>query len=324
MYGPEERGRSLAVATFAPYLGPAIGPVIGGVMTQHTKWQWLFWVLSIFDAFVVLVAFFALRETYEPILRRRMLNDEKNRDQGYVGKCLNALNRLKGNIGRPVYLLCRRPVVQVFSLLMGLNFGVYCITLSTFAVLWMDQYHQTAFISSLHYIAIAVGSTLASQVGGHLTDSIWRRLRERAGGRVTPEYRVPMMVPGILLMPIGLVWYGWSAERQTHWIVVDVGVTIFVVGSFMWAQAMLAYLLDEFVKHAASANAASRGLSYLLGFVFPIFAPQLYRKLGYGWGNSLLALLIVMLGWPTPIILWKFGSRLRAIGGGSEHIGQRM
>lgn len=322
MYGPEERGRSLAVATFAPYFGPAIGPVIGGVMTQHTGWQWLFWVLSIFDAFVLLVAFFTLRETYEPILRRRLLNDEGNRDKGFVRKCLKALNRLKGNIGRPVSLLCRRPIVQVFSLLMGLSFGVYSITLSTFAVLWMDQYRQSAFISSLHYIAIAVGCTIATQGGGRLTDFIWQRLRERAGGSVTPEYRVPMMVPGVFLMPVGLVWYGWSAERHTHWIVVDLGVTIFVVGSFMWAQAMIAYLLDEFVKHAASANAASRCLSYLLGFIFPIFAPHLYQELGYGWGNTLLALLVVILGWPTPVILWMFGSPLRAIGRDSEHVSQ--
>ncbi|KIW16879.1 hypothetical protein PV08_04069 [Exophiala spinifera] len=319
MYPPEERGRSLAIATFAPYLGPALGPVLGGVMTQHTKWQWLFWVLSIFDAFVVLVAFFTLHETYEPILRRKQDKKEVG-DQGFVNKSLDAVRRLKNNIGTPVSLLCRRPIVQVFSLLMGLSFGVYCITLSTFAVLWVDQYHQSVFISSLHYIAIAVGATLGSQTGGYLTDFIWRRLREKAGGNVTPEYRVPMMVPGVLLMPIGLLLYGWAAESKTHWTVVDLGVVVFVMRSLVWVQATMAYLLDEFVKHAASANAASRGMSYLLGFVFPIFAPQLYQKLGYGWGNSLLALLVVTLGWPMPMILWKFGARLRAISWGSEHV----
>jgi len=64
---------SLAVVTFAPYLGPALGPIFGGLMPQHASWHWLFRVLSIFDAAVVLVALFVLRETSAPVLRRRHL-----------------------------------------------------------------------------------------------------------------------------------------------------------------------------------------------------------------------------------------------------------
>lgn len=324
MYGPEKRGISLAIATFAPYLGPALGPIIGGVMAQHATWHWLFWVLSIFDAAVVLVALLVLRETYAPVLRRRHLGpprantraDETNMPTA----SLTPLRRLRTNMSRPFALLCKRPIVQLLGLLLGLNFGVYCVTLSTFAELWIDRYHESALTSSLHYIAIAVGCTIASQGGGRLIDWTWKRLRQKASGAVAPEYRIPVMVPGVVLMPVGLVWYGWSAQEHMSWVMVDAGVVLFTLGSFLSSQALLAYLLDEFVKHAASANAASRVLSYVLGFTFPIFAPQLYIKLGYGWGNTLLALILVVFGWPAPIILWKYGERLRAMRRGPEDV----
>jgi hypothetical protein len=51
-------------------------------------------------------------------------------------------------------------------------------------------------------------------------------------------------------------------------------------------------------------------LRSLAGFGFPLFAPYMYAKLHYGWGNSLLALWRLDLGWPAPILLWKFGERV--------------
>lgn len=96
-------------------------------------------------------------------------------------------------------------------------------------------------------------------------------------------------------------------------MVVDTGAVIYICGSFLISQGMLAYLLDE-VEYAASANAAARMLSNICGFAFPIFAPQMYDKLGYGWGNSLLAFIFIALGVPTPLLLWIWGSKLRALG----------
>ena len=48
---PEERGKSLSLYTFIPLLGPTVGPIIGGVISQHSTWRWSFWSTSAFDAF---------------------------------------------------------------------------------------------------------------------------------------------------------------------------------------------------------------------------------------------------------------------------------
>jgi hypothetical protein len=87
------------------------------------------------------------------------------------------------------------------------------------------------------------------------------------------------------------------------WIVTDVGAAILSGGVVMSSNSMIAYLIDEFGDHAASANAASRIPSNVMGFTFPLFAPQLYNQLGLGWGNSILAIFCIAIGWPAPFPL---------------------
>ncbi|KAI7109880.1 hypothetical protein KC324_g20168, partial [Hortaea werneckii] len=43
----------------------------------------------------------------------------------------------------------------------------------------------------------------------------------------------------------------------------------------------------------------------------PLFAPYMYRALGYGWGNSVLGFLGIAVGFPAPLILWWYGESLR-------------
>lgn len=320
MYRAEHRGKSLAIATFIPYLGPAIGPILGGVISQNLRWEWSFWILSLLEAAITMAGLLLFIETYTPTLLRRKAAAQRYDASLAPSKVVKVhvfyrdlSERLKPSILRPILLLIKRPVIQVVSLIVSLNFGVYCLMLSTYASLWTDRYGESETISSLNYIAIAIGTTIASQAGGYFMDWIYRKLRTRNKGQASPEYRAPFMVPGVMLVPIGLFWYGWSADKSMSWVMVDAGAAIYTCGSFIITQGMLAYLLDE-IEHAASANAASRMLSNICGFAFPIFAPQMYNRLGYGWGNSLLGFVFIALGVPTPLFLWIWGSKLRALG----------
>jgi hypothetical protein len=70
------------------------------------------------------------------------------------------------------------------------------------------------------------------------------------------------------------------------------------------------YLVDEFVPYAASALAASVIIRSIMGAVIPLAGRQMYAKLGFGWGNSLLAFIITVL-LPIPWLLYKYGERMR-------------
>lgn len=123
---------------------------------------------------------------------------------------------------------------------------------------------------------------------------------------------MPLMFVGAILSPIGLFWYGWSAQHHLHWIMPNIGVCIFCAGMIVAHQCMQTYIVDSYARYAASATAATVALRSLAGFGFPLFAPYIYRKLDYGWGNSVLGFLALVLGVPAPFLFWQFGSRLRA------------
>jgi MFS family permease len=41
-WSADERGKSFAIRGFLPLLGPALGPIVGGVTVQKLSWRWTF------------------------------------------------------------------------------------------------------------------------------------------------------------------------------------------------------------------------------------------------------------------------------------------
>jgi hypothetical protein len=183
--------------------------------------------------------------------------------------------------------------------------------LSTFPTLWSDVYHESVGIGGLNYISLGLGFFIGTQVCAPCQDRIYRALKRRNNGVGKPEFRVPLMVPGAVLVPIGLFIYGWTAEAHTHWIGPNFGTAIFAAGVIIGFQCIQTYIVDSYTRYAASAVGAATVLRSLAGFGFPLFAPYMYAKLHYGWGNSLLAFLSIGIGFPAPFLLWKYGEKLR-------------
>lgn len=126
-----------------------------------------------------------------------------------------------------------------------------------------------------------------------------------------PEYRLPMCLMGMLVLPCGLLLFGWSASAQTHWSVPLLGSLVTGAGLILCFQTILMYLVDAFVPYSASATACSVLTRSVLAAIFPLFAEYLYAALGYGGGSSLLAG-VALLGVPVPIFMFTHGQRLRA------------
>ncbi|KAK9326650.1 major facilitator superfamily domain-containing protein [Lipomyces starkeyi] len=323
----DERGKSVAVYSLAPLLGPAVGPIAGGFIAENTSWRWVFYATSIADAAIQVSGIFFLRETYAPKLlynkcerlKRQTGNPYLYTEYQHPSHTLSA--KLTSSVIRPFRLLGTQPIVQVLSIYMAYIYGLMYLVLSTFPTLWTNRYHENLGISSLNYIALGVGFFIGAQLCAQINDRIFRRLKARNKGQEKPEYRIPLMVPGSILVPVGLFWYGWTAEARTHWILPDVGACLFAMGTIVAFQCIQTYLVDAYTRYAASAIAAATVLRSLAAFGFPLFAPTMYKALDYGWGNSVIAFAALGLGIPAPLLLWRFGETLRkrspfAAGGG--------
>lgn len=52
-----------------------------------------------------------------------------------------------------------------------------------------------------------------------------------------------------------------------------------------------------------AALAAVSFLRSIAGFGFPLFAPAMFKSLGYGLGNTVLAVIALVIGVPSCVIL---------------------
>lgn len=70
------------------------------------------------------------------------------------------------------------------------------------------------------------------------------------------------------MVPLGVLWNGWSAQAHLHFLMPDIGIAIFGFGTLIATQSMQAYLVDTYGQHTASAAAASSWLRCLAAFTF--------------------------------------------------------
>ncbi|KAF4455990.1 multidrug resistant [Fusarium albosuccineum] len=313
----EERGTATAVYSLAPFLGPAVGPIAGGYLTQYMNWRWIFWVVSMADAVVQVLAFLFLQETYPPKIlkvkanRLRKETGNKALHTEYESPDRTFLQSLRKNLMRPFIMLFTQPAIQITALYRAYLYGLMYLVLASFPLVWEEQYDQDPGRASLNYISLGVGFVIGLQVSGPMIDKVYAALKIRHNHPGRPEFRVPLMFPTAFITPAGLVLYGVAAHLQLHWIIPNIGAAIFAAGLILSFQCAQTYIVDSYERFAASATGAAAFVRTMAGFSFPLFAPDMYEALGIAWGNALLAGTAMFLCLLAPIVLWRWGEWIR-------------
>lgn len=316
---PQERGKAMAFYSLMPLLGPAIGPIAGGFIAQNTTWRWVFYSTSIAAMLVQGLGLFFLQETYAAALlnskKKELIKITGNKELHTEFDTPNRKFRTHIAIAlqRPFKLLFTQPIVQVLSLYIGFVYGVLYLVLATFPRLWTSPqfYNESIEIGGLNYISLGLGFFLGTQIAARSADKIYKKLKAKNNDVGRSEFRVPLMFPGAIMVPVGLAIYGWSAQYRVFWLVPNIGTAIFAAGNQLVFQNCQTYIVDAYTRYAASAIAATTLFRSLGGFAFPLFADSMYNALGWGWGNTVLAFAAIAIGIPAPFILWWYGEGLR-------------
>ncbi|KAN0121135.1 MFS polyamine transporter [Russula decolorans] len=322
LFDAEHRGQAISIYSLAPLLGPVIGPVAGAWVAEKSTWRWVFWSTSIVDAAVQGLGLLFLKETYAPVLLERKAAiirksmDEEKANGITIRTAMDATDRdmkavFSKALLRPFKLFVYEPIVQLLGLYMAFVYGLLYLFLTTIPTAFQDVYHDRVGIAGLHYLALGVGLSIPSQINARLMDKTYKLLKARNGGVGRPEFRLPNIVPGTILLPIGLLITGWSTQERVFWLVPDIGIALVGAGTIVTFYGIQAYLIDAFTLYAASALAAATFMRSLAGFGFPLFAPTMYNALGYGKGDTILAAAAIALGCPAPWLLWFYGERIR-------------
>ncbi|KAL6817222.1 major facilitator superfamily domain-containing protein [Trichoderma sp. SZMC 28015] len=317
-WSADERGKAMGIYTLAPLLGPVVGPIAGGFIAEYSTWRWVFWSSSIAAVFIQAVGLLWLRESHPGTLLRRKRDclvkatGNHKLDTGNV-EPETLVSKLGRAVERPILMFTTQPIITFIAIYMGYLFGTLYLVLATFPTIWTEWYGESVSIGGLNYLSIAIGSFMGLILNFFFIDRIYRNLKTKNNGVGRPEFRMPTMFIGSIMVSIGLFWYGWSVQARLHWIMPNIGVAILSAGTMGCLQGMQTYTVDSYPTYAASAMAACALLRSLAGFGFPLFAPYLYRDLGYGWGTSILAFISIGIGIPAPFIFWVFGEKLRAM-----------
>ncbi|KAL9620604.1 MAG: hypothetical protein Q9160_004858 [Pyrenula sp. 1 TL-2023] len=322
-FTPEERTSMITVYTLPGQLSPALGPILGALTEKYLSWRWTFWIVSIVSVVAQSLCFLIVRETYKPVLVRRSQRQAREREEGLTTRSAQIteelrrlIRELRTAIPRPFKMLATHPIVELLALYNAVAAGLQYLVISSLDDLWKGPlYRQGQFRASLNYWSFALGMLAGAQICRPLNKWVYRKLKSRdPEGQGRPEYRVPMIAVGTVALPIGLLWYGWSAQIALFPLVPNLGVSVFAVGIVIVLMCTSLYVVDAYQQESASATGAVNVLRTLGAFAFPLFSDRVYRALGYGWGNTILAGLSIGIGLPLSFVLWRSGRRMRGRG----------
>jgi MFS family permease len=101
----------MIIYTSSLFLGPELGPVIGGFINYYTNWQWTFWVLQIWAGVQWLMITIFVPETYHPVLLRNEAQ-RLRRDTGEP-KWDVPIAKMDRSIAQTVIRSCYRPFMPL-------------------------------------------------------------------------------------------------------------------------------------------------------------------------------------------------------------------
>ncbi|PYI33970.1 MFS multidrug transporter [Aspergillus indologenus CBS 114.80] len=318
-WDPVDRAIAIALFASATFVGPVLGPIVGGFLTDSSLgWRWTAWITLIASAAFGLLAFFIVPETYAPVLLQRRaarLRKETGNTELYalLDKSRPTMKDIASKyLLRPVLMLFLEPILLAITLYLALVYGILYLFFEAYPVSFQEVRGWTnEGIAGLPFIGILIGVICGVALIVWQTKTRFARKLAKHG-RVTPEERLPPMMIASVLLPVGLFWFGWSSHPSTSWVAqvfagIPIGMGILVI--FMQG---LNYIIDVYLMFANSAIAANTLVRSSLGGAFPLFATQMYNKLGVDWASSLLGFITLAMI-PIPVLFFFYGKKLRAM-----------
>lgn len=315
MWRTEERGVPMAAFSAAPFIGPAIGPLVGGFLSDALGWRWLYWIQLILATVAWVLIAFTVPETYAPTIlaRRAKKLRESTGEKEHVTEQDIDLRPFSERLGvfliRPFQLLFGELIVFLVSVYMSVLYGLLYMFFVAYPIVYQQGKGYTAGITGLMFIPIALG-VLCSAACAPLVNKHYLKLCEKHNGSPPPEVRlIPMMV-SCWFIPIGLFIFAWSSYPHLSWAGPAIGGFPVGFGFIFLYNSANNYLVDSYQHQAASALAAKTFLRSFWGAAVVLFTAQMYARLGYQWASSLLAF-IALACCAIPYIFYFYGERIR-------------
>ncbi|EMR65769.1 putative mfs multidrug protein [Eutypa lata UCREL1] len=209
---------------------------------------------------------------------------------------------------KPVRMFATEPILVIFTAYLTLVYGTLYLAFQAFPLAYRQR-GWSATASELPFVAVMLGIMSACGICS-LFALTWYKARVSQNKTAPqPEWRLPPMALGAVILPPALLWFGWSGN--VHWISQVIASYFIGLGLQLIFIAGITYIVDVYRESANSAMSIHVVVRSLIASSFPLFATEMYEQLGVAWASSVLALLSLIMA-PAPLLFWVYGSRIRS------------
>ncbi|KAL3961353.1 hypothetical protein ACCO45_002876 [Purpureocillium lilacinum] len=337
-----ERGQYIGFTVVPAVLAPALGPVIGGLLSQYLGWRSIFWFLVITSGATVVLIVLFLPETcrhivgdgsiYPPPLYRsvwQIVTRRRQRAQ-HVQDCetastATASNKFKfkaPNILGSLFMLFEKQTALLLWTSSLVFAGFYCIA-SAMPSLFADRYGYDEIKVGLMYLPLAGGSVGAAAIVGPMINWNYKRHCVKLGIPYDrsrqqdlsnfPIERVRLEI-GFPLLAVGgasLIAWGWAMHAVAHVAVLCVIGVFIGIGMIGYSNATNVLLIDIHPGKAGTATAANNLTRCLVGAGASAAVVPMINAMGVGGAFTLIGGLYFVCFLPLLAIL-RWGMTWRA------------
>ena len=115
----------------------------------------------------------------------------------------------------------------------ALIFGILFIRFESFPLVFRGIYGFNLGEGGLVFLGLLVGAMLCIPPFVWYDRAVQQKLFDESGHIIKPERRlIPSMVTASCI-PVCLFWFGWSAQKDIHWLMPLVGTGFFAIGALV-------------------------------------------------------------------------------------------
>jgi DHA1 family multidrug resistance protein-like MFS transporter len=181
---------------------------------------------------------------------------------------------------------------------------------SGFDYIFKQTYTLNSFQQGACFTSIAVGATAFTVTTPVLYARTCRRANFDRKAPIDPEDRLWPAIVIAPLLPISLLWLGWTNYASIS--IYSGFAACFCFGIVLNAMyvASYQYIIDSYGEHAAIALSSITTMRYIIAGGMVMAARPMYEGIGVHWTMTLLGCIATILV-PAPYLLFRYGRKLR-------------